>query len=109
MCRGNNEKRKRQMTEGIELPNQEKIRTLGEKETYLGILEADYMKQLEMKETILKEDLWKTKRKLLETKLYCGNKYLGCLSCKKLRTILEADEERTSTNAPENKKTHVDA
>ena len=35
---------KRQMTE--ELPNQEKIRTLGEKETYkyLGILEADTIK-----------------------------------------------------------------
>ena len=34
---------KRQMTERIELPNQEKIKTLGEKETYkyLGILDAD--------------------------------------------------------------------
>ena len=31
------------MTEGIELPNQEKIRTFGEKETYkyLGILEVE--------------------------------------------------------------------
>ena len=43
---------KRHMTEGIELPNQEKIRTLREKETYkyLGILEADTIKQEEMKE-----------------------------------------------------------
>ncbi len=43
---------KQQMTEGIELPNQEKIRTLGEKETYkyLGILEADIIKHAEMKE-----------------------------------------------------------
>ena len=43
---------KRYMTEGIELPNQEKIRMLGEKETYkyLGILEADTIKQVEMKE-----------------------------------------------------------
>ena len=34
---------KRQLTEEIELPNQENIRMLGEKETYkyLGILEAD--------------------------------------------------------------------
>ena len=34
---------KQQMTEGIELPNQEKNRTLGEKETYkyLVILETD--------------------------------------------------------------------
>ena len=42
---------KRYMTEGIELPNQEKIRRLGEKATYkyLGILEADTIKQAEMK------------------------------------------------------------
>ena len=48
--------RKRKMTkaEGIVLPNQEKIRTLREKETYkyLGILEADNIKQVEMKEKI---------------------------------------------------------
>ena len=39
-------------TKGIELPNQEKIRTLGEMEiyTYLGILEADTIKHAEMKE-----------------------------------------------------------
>ncbi len=38
----------------MELPNQDKIRTLGEKETYkyLGILEADTIKQVEMKEKI---------------------------------------------------------
>ena len=41
-----------QMMEGIELLNQEKIRTLGDKETYkyFGILEADTIKQVEMKE-----------------------------------------------------------
>ena len=40
------------MTEGIELSNQENIRTLGEKETYkfLGILEAGNIKQVEIKE-----------------------------------------------------------
>ena len=39
---------------GVELPNQEKIRRLGEKETYnyLGILEVDTIKQIEMKEKI---------------------------------------------------------
>ena len=44
--------RKQHMTEGIELPNQEKIKTFREKETYkyLGILEADTIKQVEMKE-----------------------------------------------------------
>ena len=43
---------KRQIMERIELPNKEKVRTLGEKETYkyLGILEADTSKQAEMKE-----------------------------------------------------------
>ena len=59
------------LTNGMEQPNQEKIRTLGEKETYkyLGILEADTIKQLEMKEKFKKEYLRRT-RKLLETKLY---------------------------------------
>ena len=40
--------------EGIELPNQEKIKMLREKETYkyLGILEADTIKQAKMKEKI---------------------------------------------------------
>ena len=43
---------KRNLTDGMELPNQDKIRTLREKETYkyLGILEADTIKQVEMKE-----------------------------------------------------------
>ena len=54
MRHANNEKRERYMTEGIKLPNQEKIRMLGEKETckYLGILEADTIKQMEMKEKV---------------------------------------------------------
>ena len=38
----------------MELPNQEKIRMLGEKETemYLGILQVDIIKQVEIKEKI---------------------------------------------------------
>ena len=55
------------MTEGVKLPNQV-IRMLGEKYKYLGILEADTIKQQEMKEKILKEYLWRA-RKLLKTKL----------------------------------------
>ena len=45
---------KQHLTDGMELPNQDKIRTLWEKETYkyLGILEADTIKQVEMKEKI---------------------------------------------------------
>ena len=58
------------MTDGMELPNQDKIRTLRENETYkyLGILEADTIKQVEMKEKIQWESLRRT-RKLLKTKL----------------------------------------
>ena len=43
--------------EGIELSNQESIRTLGEKENYkyLEILKTDTVKQAEMKEKIRKE------------------------------------------------------
>ena len=50
----------------MELPNQDKIRTLGEKEKYkhLGILKADTIKQVEMKKKIQKEYLRRT-RKLL--------------------------------------------
>ena len=40
----------------MELPNQYKIRTLGEKETYkyLGILEDDTIKQMKMKKKLRK-------------------------------------------------------
>ena len=60
---------KRHLTDGIELPNQDKIRTLAEDGTYIyfGILEADTIKQVEMKNRIQKEYLRRT-RKLLETK-----------------------------------------
>ena len=66
------------MTDGMKLPNQDKIRTLGENETYkyLGILEADTIKQVEMKDKIQKEYLRRT-RKLLETKPYCRNLIKG--------------------------------
>ena len=42
---------KRHRTEGIELPNQDNIRTLGKKEIYkyFGMLEVDTIKQVEMK------------------------------------------------------------
>ena len=66
------------MTDGMELPNHDKIRTLEENETYkyLGILEADTIKQVQMKDTIQKEYLRRT-RKLLETKLSCRNLIKG--------------------------------
>ena len=58
------------LTDGMEQPNQEKIKTLGEKETYkyLDILEVNTIKQVKMKEKIKRKYLERT-RKLLETKL----------------------------------------
>ena len=56
-----------QITEGTELPNQERIRILGEKRNYksLGIVEA-VIKQAKMKEK-------KSSTKLLKSKLYNRN------------------------------------
>ena len=69
---------KRHLIDGMELPNQDKIRTLAENETYkyLEILEADTIKQVEMKDKIQKEYLRRT-RKLLETKLSSRNLIKG--------------------------------
>ena len=70
--------RKQQMTEGIEFPNQENIRTFGEKKTYkyLGILEADIIKKAEMKEKIKCEYLRST-RNVSETKLNSRTLFKG--------------------------------
>ena len=69
---------KRHLTDGMELLNQDKIRTLAEDETYehLGILEADKIKRVEMKDKIQKEYLRIT-RKLPETKLSSRNLIKG--------------------------------
>ena len=69
---------KRQLTDGMEQPNQDKIETLAEKETYkyLGIVEANSIKQVEMKEKIQKEYL-KRSIKLFETKLKSRNLIKG--------------------------------
>ena len=55
---------KRHLTDRMELPNKNKIRTLGKNETYkyLGILEAGTIKQVEMKDKIQKEYLRRTKK-----------------------------------------------
>ena len=62
----------------MELPNQDKIRTLGENEIYkyLRISEANTIKQVEMKDKIQKEYYRRT-RKLLETKLLGWNLIKG--------------------------------
>ena len=73
---------KRHLTDGIELPNQDKIRTRAEIETYisLGILEAYNTKQVEMKDRIQKEYLRRV-RKLLETKLSSRDLIKGINTC----------------------------
>ena len=55
---------------GIRLPDEKKIRSLKEDESYkyLGVLEADDLKRLEMKE-IIKKEYKRRVRKVLETKL----------------------------------------
>ena len=65
------------MMGGMELSNQEKIRTLGEKETYrfFGIHEADTIKQAEMNEIFFK--YLRRTRKLLEAKLCSRNLIKG--------------------------------
>ena len=65
---------KRLIIDGMELPNQDKIRTLKEKEKYkyFGILDADAIEQVEMKENIKKEYL-KNIKKTIETKLSSSN------------------------------------
>ena len=40
------------IVKGVELPNKLVIRTPGEKETYMGILEADTLKPVEIKQNI---------------------------------------------------------
>ena len=69
---------KRQITDRMELPNQDKIRTLSENETfkYLAILETDTIKQVEIKNEIQKEYFSRT-RILLETKLSSRNLIKG--------------------------------
>ena len=86
---------KRYLTDGMEVTNQDKIRTLDEKETlkYLGILEVYTIKQEEMKE------YFRRTRKLLKTKLYSTNLIKGINTWavhprKIFETILEVDQRR---------------
>ena len=67
---------KQNLTDGMELPNQDKIRTLSEAYKYLSILEVDTIKQVEMKNKIQKEYLRRT-RKLLDTQLSSRNLIKG--------------------------------
>ena len=103
---------KRQITEGIELPNQEKIRMLGEKENYkyLGILEVDTTKQAEIKKNskrISQTNVKAFRNRAQQLESHQKDKNLDCPTSKILGSILEIDEERT--NEPEDKKANDDA
>ena len=67
---------KQHLTDGIELPNQDKIRILGEKETYkyLGI-KWRWKKKLRKN---ISGELKATQDKTIKLKPYQRNKYLGC-------------------------------
>ena len=72
---------KRHITDGMGLPNQDKIRMLGEKETYkyLGILEADkWKRKMKFKKNILGElENYSRQNSVAET--YRRKKYQGCI------------------------------
>ena len=70
---------KRHLIDGMEQPNQDKIKTYGEKETYkyLCILETDTVKQVKMKEKLRKHIPGELKSYLRQN--YKRNKYLGCI------------------------------
>ena len=87
-----------------------KNRTLGEKETfeYLGILDANTIKQAEMEKSISEEEKT-TPNKSIWQKPHQRNKNLVCPLCKIFGTILKMDKGRTSTNEPENRKTKDEA
>ena len=74
MCHANNEKWKTTNDRRNRTTKSRKIRMPPKKEMYeyLGILEADTIKKVEMKEKIKKEYIRRT-RKLLKTKVYSRN------------------------------------
>ena len=100
---------KRHLSDGLELPNQDKIKTLTENETYkyLDILEANTIKQVEMKDKIQKEYLRRT-RKLLETKLPRRNLIKGintwAVPSLDIPDPFSNGPETNSKNGPKNKK-----
>ena len=108
------------MTEGMELPNQDKFRTLAENKTYkyLSILEADTMNKWKWK-TKFKKNISGELKKLLETKLSSRNlieeintcavlrvRYLG-LFLKGTSDELKQMDQRTKKLMPMHKALHL--
>ena len=89
------------ITEGVKLPNQVVIRMLGviEAYKYLGILEADTIKEQKMKEIKKKRIYQKspkiTRDKILSQEPCQRDEYQGCPFHKIRGTILEVDQRRT--------------
>ena len=85
---------------------------LGEKEMYkyLGILEVDNIKKVDMKEEyeerVFQENQKVTRDKTILQEPNRTDKYPGSAPRKKLGTTLEVDQSRPQTNGPENKKTN---
>ena len=107
---------KRHMTEGVELPNQEKIRTLGEKETnkYLKILESDTTKQAEMKEKNLKKSISEEQESYSRQNSIARTLSKGIYSCavslvRYSGPFLRWTREELKTNGTQNKKTNDQA
>ena len=101
--------RKRQIIEGIELPNQGSIRTIRDKKNFkfLGILEVDVVKQVERKEKKAivprtnEEATWK---QTMQPKFHKRDEHLGCLPCKILGSIVKINRDRTQiTGSHDNK------
>ena len=87
--------KKRQMTEGMELPNNEKSE---EKETYkyLGILEANTIKQAMKKKLSVTGERKNTRTQTIEQKPHQMDKHLGCPPRKWTREELQRMDQRTS-------------
>ena len=87
---------KRRLTDGMELPNQEKIKTLREKETYKYLLRPSnkwrWKKKLRM---CISGESESYSRQTMQQKPYQRNKYLDCTPRKIFGTILEVDQRRT--------------
>ena len=107
---------KRHLTDEMDLLNQDNIRTFREKETYkyLGILEADTIKQEEMKKKIIKEYLRRT-RKPFKIKLQSRNLIKESVDAliQRLEDYLQKHggrlitAARNNTNNPRNNRTTI--
>ena len=88
---------KREITEGIELPNQEKIRTFGKKNyEYLGILDADTIIRVEMKKKVSLTNKKTSRDQAQQHELIKGiNIWVVQLERYSGPTILEMDKKKT--------------